>query len=69
MINQKAYAICKERGHSSDLVTAEYWNRCKWCGVWLREVRTIEEREDDPPEDGQSPIETLKRLDVKKKGK
>jgi hypothetical protein len=25
--------------------------QCKWCGTWLREVRRIEEREDDPPEE------------------
>lgn len=30
------------------------WTQCKWCGMWLREVRKTEEREDDPPEDDKS---------------
>jgi hypothetical protein len=41
--------ICKQRGHS--LPTSEGWSQCEWCGLWLREVRTIEERENDPPPD------------------
>jgi hypothetical protein len=28
---------------------AEKWNQCKWCLRWLREIRTIEERKDEPP--------------------
>jgi len=51
--------ICKVRGHSFERF-AHRWTKCKWCGTWLREVRTIEEREDEPPEDEQSPILKLK---------
>jgi hypothetical protein len=32
------------------------WAQCKWCGTWLREVRTIEEREDAPPKKEQSSL-------------
>ncbi len=49
MINHKELAICKRRGHAGGV--HEGWTQCKWCGVWLREVRKIEEREDEPPEE------------------
>ena len=47
------------RGHAFDGF-AHQWTKCKWCGTWLREVRTIEERADEPPEDEQSPFLKLK---------
>jgi hypothetical protein len=49
MINRRELAICKRRGHEG--FVREGWMQCKWCGTWQREVRTIEEREDEPPED------------------
>jgi hypothetical protein len=49
MINRKELAICKRRGHAGGV--HEGWTQCKWCKTWLREVRKIEEREDEPPEE------------------
>jgi hypothetical protein len=49
MINRKELAICKRRGHAG--FVREGWTQCNWCGTWWREVRRIEEREDDPPEE------------------
>jgi len=49
VINRKELAICKRRGHAGDI--REGWTQCKWCKTWLREVRKIEEREDEPPEE------------------
>ena len=61
MINLDELAICKRRGHSYAGITLhEGWTQCKWCGIWLREVRKIEEREDEPPRDEQSPFEKLR---------
>jgi hypothetical protein len=54
MIDANELAICKRRGHDAGLGFRVAWARCKWRGTWLREVRTIEEREDTPPEDQQS---------------
>jgi hypothetical protein len=58
MINPEELAICKRRGHKADGLSlhTSRWSQCQWCGMWLREVRTIEEREDDPPKEEQSPI-------------
>ncbi|MGA2590691.1 MAG: hypothetical protein ABSH32_12300 [Bryobacteraceae bacterium] len=54
MIDPAELAICKRRGHDAGLtVFSERWMQCKWCGTWLRVVRTIEEREDEPPKDQQ----------------
>jgi hypothetical protein len=49
MINQRELAICKRREHSG--FVQQGWTQCKWCGTWWREVRKIEEREDEPPDD------------------
>jgi hypothetical protein len=54
-INRKELAICKRRGHEPARLS-DKWRRCKWCGIWQRTLRTIEEREDDPPENEQDPI-------------
>jgi hypothetical protein len=54
MINPQDLETCRRRGHDADL-RAE-WVQCKWCGMWLREKRTVEEREDEPP------LEELDRL-------
>lgn len=47
-MNLEEQQICKRRGHS--VVIDEGWSPCEWCGLWLREKRTIEEREDAPPQ-------------------
>jgi hypothetical protein len=49
VINRKEVAICKRRGHKVSLWDGR-WSQCQYCGLWLREVKTIEEREDEPPE-------------------
>jgi hypothetical protein len=54
VINQDELAICKRRGHVPEFGVQVGWTQCKWCGMWLREVRKTEEREDDPPEDDKS---------------
>jgi hypothetical protein len=46
MINPEELAICRRRGHS--LRFGKGWSQCKWCGLWLREQCTIEERADEP---------------------
>ncbi len=61
-INRGELAICKRRGHDVVLIgIGQRWKQCKWCGIWLREVRTIEEREDDPPNDEQDPLGRISR--------
>jgi hypothetical protein len=63
MINQEELAICKRRGHKISLPTAPNgkWSPCDYCGVWLREVRTIEERGDEPPAEEQSSFVGLRK--------
>jgi len=55
MIKPKELAICRRRGHEVRMLD-DQWERCKWCGLWLRRVVTVEEREDEPPKDEQSPF-------------
>jgi len=61
MINLDEQSVCKRRGHDPDTGLSRGWVQCKWCGTWLREVRTIEEREDEPPDDEQDPLRKLRR--------
>jgi hypothetical protein len=50
LINQEELAICRRRGHNTPVLRHAYgWVQCEQCGMWLREVTTLEEREDDPP--------------------
>jgi hypothetical protein len=56
MINPEELEVCKRRGHELKHTWGQRWKQCKWCGMWLREVRTIEEREDEPPKDDQDPL-------------
>jgi hypothetical protein len=35
--------------------SGDAWSQCNACGSWVREVTTIEEREDRPPESEISP--------------
>jgi hypothetical protein len=60
-IDRRELAICKRRGHDQSLLR-EDWKRCKWCGMWLREVTTIEESEQEPPKEEQSPLEGLEAM-------
>ncbi len=62
MINQEELTICKRRGHAKGALR-EDWSQCEWCGAWVREVRTrtIEEREDEPPEAELDPDITRQR--------
>jgi hypothetical protein len=55
MINQEELAICKRRGHSV-MTIGDGWDQCKWCGIWLRKVQVIEEREDPPSEKERNPL-------------
>jgi hypothetical protein len=54
MINIDELAICKCRGHNVRLGLSSGWVQRKWCGTRVREVCTIEEREDTPSEDEQN---------------
>lgn len=55
--DQNELAICKKRGHKFGLpYTPLRWECCSECGVWVREVRTIEEREDAPPKEEWNPL-------------
>ena len=57
-IDAKQLEICKQRGHDTGYLGTD-WSQCKWCRMWLREVRTIEERRDAPPAEEQSPLGRL----------
>jgi hypothetical protein len=59
MVNPEELIICRQRGHSAGIGARMGWAQCKWCGMWLREVTTIEEREDEPPREEKSPISRL----------
>jgi hypothetical protein len=49
LINREELAVCLRRGHDNHTLEENAWSQCKWCGLWLREQNTIEEREDPPP--------------------
>jgi len=58
VIDRAEYEVCRRRGHEGGLLdTNGKWSRCKWCGIWLRSVRVIEERQDEPPGDERSPVD------------
>lgn len=61
MIDPVELAICRRRGHDDKLFPLRGWAQCRWCGMWLREVRTFEEREDTPPEDEQNGLDVLRK--------
>jgi len=60
-INPEELAICKRRGHNTGAGMDRGWAQCKFCGLWLRVVRTIEEREDEPPKAELDPLVRLGR--------
>jgi hypothetical protein len=49
MIDADELAICRRRGHAIH-ASDSGWLQCGACGMWILEKRTIEEREDEPPE-------------------
>jgi hypothetical protein len=51
-VDDKQLAICKQRGHNHTGLRAK-WSQCKWCGMWLREVITVQESRKAPPENEQ----------------
>src|ERR1700693_914104 len=66
MIKTKELVICRRRGHDfGNLGLGKHWSQCKWCGMWARQIRTTEEREDEPPAADQDPIPKLAKLESK----
>jgi len=61
MIDQEELTVCRRRGHDASTGLFPGWTQCKWCGMWIREVRTLEEREETPPESEQNPLAKLPR--------
>jgi hypothetical protein len=59
MVNPQELEICRRRGHKAE-PRAE-WVQCKWCRMWLREKRIIEEREDEPPLEELDPVIRIQR--------
>jgi hypothetical protein len=63
MIDQDELKICRKRGHTVR-PSEQGWMQCTACGMWLRETRTIEERESEPPEDELDPsVQTRRHLE------
>jgi hypothetical protein len=57
MIDLEEQKICQRRGHDPGLAFLHQgWAQCKWCKIWVREVRTLEERESDPPKEELNPF-------------
>jgi len=46
-IDSQQAAICLQRGHEE--APEQGWQRCKWCGLWYRERRILEESAAIPP--------------------
>lgn len=61
MINAEELAICRRRGHDTEVGLRNGWALCKWCGIWRRSIETVEEREDMPPEHEQNPLPGLRK--------
>ena len=73
MINPEELLIWRKRGHEiPGLMTGTGWIPCAHCGMWIREVATIEEREDEPPSDEIDPLfdaeRIFKRIEKQKPG-
>ena len=54
MFNPEEAEICRRRGHSEH-PHEKRWSECQWCGIFYREVRNAEEREEEPPAKEQHP--------------
>ena len=61
MINAEELTVCKRRGHDAEIGLRSGWVQCKWCGMWLREVKTVQEREDDPPVSERNTLPELRK--------
>jgi hypothetical protein len=48
-IDKEELEICKRRGHVVTFAKMG-WEQCDECKIWVRENRTIEERDDKPPD-------------------
>jgi hypothetical protein len=59
-INHEELAICRRRGHVTPFSLKAGWLQCEKCGMWLRDVVTREEREDEPPENERNPVLMLR---------
>jgi hypothetical protein len=68
MINPEELAVCRRRGHPGVQMEPNKWRQCKSCGTWLREIRTIEEREDAPPYDDIDLFEQSRRRNEERRG-
>lgn len=71
-INQDELAICRRRGHAVTATFSRGWIQCTACGMWIREVRTLEEREAIPPldQDGEHQTrEVMAKLNRRLEGK
>ena len=65
-VDQTQLAICRKRGHGAlRLSRPPKWTQCALCGLWIRDVTTTEEREDEPGEEDMSTFDTLKRLKIR----
>jgi hypothetical protein len=72
MINPDELEICRRRGHALSTLGQD-WNKCKSCGMWIRDiyirdVYAVEEREDEPPADEQDLIGKMMRERVLSEG-
>jgi hypothetical protein len=55
--------VCERRGHKfRDVKDAdETWRPCLWCKSLVREVRNVEYRADEPPEDEMDMVAKMER--------
>lgn len=64
MIDQDELAICRRRGHTTR-ISDQGWLQCDACGMWVRERRIVEEREDEPPGEELDPsLQSKRHLDA-----
>jgi hypothetical protein len=61
MINHEEVAICRRRHHVVELSLDTSWKQCRACGMWVREVITIEERTTTPRVEDQDRLVFLQR--------
>ena len=61
MINQEELAICRRRGHKAVLLGND-WTQCSLCGMWVRQRKVVDEREDEPPEEEIDPAIRSRRI-------
>jgi hypothetical protein len=61
MIDPEELAICRRRGHNLAMVLDNKWSQCESCGMWVRELVVIQEREDEPSEEKIHPLVISRR--------